>query len=180
MEEESVLAKNEMADQRNASLPKVNLVNAVVFCARTTINAYRSSIITFALTVDRYDREFGIQASERSGKLAKCVYSIASVPFVALEFCSLLLKVGVDLVHYALRKDMTAAIGLFFSSPEGCEAFIGDLQDRFYRIHERCGLKRASRWYLRQLLNSLGPLLWARMKHIARSAALVTLWKIRS
>ena len=66
-----------------------------------------------------------------------------------------------------LPQTLTATL-YFFLSKADREAFIGDMQEEHSLAVERIGLRRAEIWYLKQVLTEIGPVMWPRIKKLAR------------
>ena len=53
-----------------------------------------------------------------------------------------------------------------FMTPQNCDAFVGDLQERYKLIHKKFGRRRANFWYWTQTVTSLGPIVWVWAKKV--------------
>jgi hypothetical protein len=53
-----------------------------------------------------------------------------------------------------------------FMTPQNCDAFVGDQEERYKLIHKRFGSRRANFWYWTQTVTSLGPIVWAWAKKV--------------
>jgi hypothetical protein len=53
-----------------------------------------------------------------------------------------------------------------FMTPKDCDALVGDLEERYQKIHAKFGGRRAHFWYWSQTIRSVGPIVWAWVKKI--------------
>lgn len=53
-----------------------------------------------------------------------------------------------------------------FLDAQNCDAFVGDLEERYKLIRKKFGRRRANFWYWSQTVMSLGPLVWAWAKKV--------------
>jgi len=54
-----------------------------------------------------------------------------------------------------------------FMTPQNCDAFVGDLEERYKLIRKKFGKSRADFWFWTQTVISLGPIVWAWAKKIS-------------
>lgn len=54
-----------------------------------------------------------------------------------------------------------------FMTPQNCDALVGDLEERYKKIHKKFGRHRANFWFWVQALRSLWPVLWAWTKRVS-------------
>ena len=59
-----------------------------------------------------------------------------------------------------------------FMSRQNCDAFVGDLEERYKLIHKKFGRRRANFWYWTQTITSLGPIVWAWGKKVVMKPAI--------
>jgi hypothetical protein len=59
-----------------------------------------------------------------------------------------------------------------FMSPENCDAFVGDLEERYRLIKCKFGARRANIWYRTQAIRSVWPIAWAWAKKATLKPAL--------
>src|SRR5688572_26746641 len=62
-----------------------------------------------------------------------------------------------------------------FMTPQNCEAFVGDLEERYKLVRKKFGRRRRNLWYWTQTVASLAPIIWAWAKKVGMKpvAALV-------
>jgi hypothetical protein len=54
-----------------------------------------------------------------------------------------------------------------FLEPQNCDALVGDLEERYRRIHDKFGGRRANFWYWTQAIRSVAPIAWAWIRKAA-------------
>jgi hypothetical protein len=66
-----------------------------------------------------------------------------------------------------------------FMTPQKCDAFVGDLEERYKLIHKKFGKGRADFWFWTQTVLSLRPIVWAWMKSFALKPVMVLIgWAV--
>jgi hypothetical protein len=77
-------------------------------------------------------------------------------------------------VTKAARRNVGAIFRLFLSRQD-CDAFLGDLEERYRLVHGQFGRYRANVWFWKQTLASLGPigLAWAKRLSLKPVVALI-------
>ena len=64
-----------------------------------------------------------------------------------------------------------------FLNPKDCDALVGDLEERYRLIHQKFGTRRASLWYWKQCVASIGPTIWAWTKtHALKPVLAIFTW----
>ena len=93
------------------------------------------------------------------------------IPIGQSEFVTLALITVKDLqMSLSLeRPPINAEFLLFlFLSAKNCDAFVGDLEERYRLIRRKFGRRRADFWYWKQVIWSVAPIVWAWGKKILK------------
>jgi hypothetical protein len=97
----------------------------------------------------------------------------------------LIARLSFQLATTAIQPPTSNFVFRPFMNPEGCDALLGDLEERYKHLRRKLGLFRADFWYLKETMLSVGPVIWAAtgatVKKLSGLAALVELYRrIRS